>query len=91
MKPYKIPGTIIWFQGFNLTFYNYIIEANKPDTAVVLKEIIEQDGTRYKAIIKLIISKNDSQYKNYVITFMRTKDKEWRRLLRNKRILYRKS
>ena len=66
---------------------DYIIEANKPHTALILKEIY--DGEKYfKTILRLITSEDDPQYKNSVITFMKINDKEYNRLIKNKKILY---
>lgn len=52
---------------------DYIIEANKPNTALILKEIIESDERQFKTILRLKIN-----------------EKEWSRLIRNKRILYKR-
>ncbi|MDD6798744.1 MAG: PBECR2 nuclease fold domain-containing protein [Clostridia bacterium] len=68
---------------------DYIIEANKPNTALLLKEIIE-NGEVFKTVLRLTTSKDDSSYKNSIITFMKIDEKEWNRLLRNKTILYKK-
>ena len=63
----------------------YIIEANKPNTAVVLKSFENGD---YKTIMKIITSSDNADYKNSIITFQKVHEKEWRRLLKNKKILY---
>ena len=67
---------------------DYIIEANKPNTALILKEIIESDERQFKTILRLKTSKDNKDFKNSIITFMKINEKEWRRLIRNKRILY---
>lgn len=66
---------------------DYIIEANKPNSALVLKEITDYDE-KCKIVLRLITSSDDPSYKNSIITFMKIDDKEWNRLLRNKKILY---
>lgn len=68
---------------------DYIIEANKPNTALVMKEIVD-NGEVFKMVIRLITSADNPDYKNSIITFMKIDEKEWNRLLRNKRILYKK-
>lgn len=68
---------------------DYIIEANKPDTALILKEI-ECGGEVFKTVLRLVTSKDDPTYKNSIITFMKIDNKEWNRLLRNKTILYKR-
>lgn len=67
----------------------YIIETNKPNTALILKEFT--DGTeQFKTVLRLITSTDNTEFKNSIITFMKINDKEWSRLLRNKKILYKK-
>lgn len=67
---------------------DYIIESNKPSTALILKEIKETDEKRFKTVLRLKTSSDNSKFKNSVITFMKINEKEWSRLVRNKRILY---
>ena len=67
---------------------DYILE-NRPNTGLLLKEI-EEDGRKYQLVLRLCIPEDPEGYKNSVITFTRVRDKEWRRLLRNKKILYKK-
>ena len=68
---------------------DYIIRANRPNTALILKEIREADEV-FKTVLRLITSKDNPEYKNSIITFMKIDEKEWNRLLRNKEILYKK-
>lgn len=68
---------------------DYIIEANKPDTALVLKEIVAE-GEIFKTVVRLVTSHDNPGYKNSIITFMKIDEKEWKRLLRNKKILYKR-
>ena len=63
---------------------DYIIEAKKPNTALILKEIKEVKEV-FKMVLRLITSKDNLDYKNSIITFMKIDDKEWNRLLRNKK------
>ncbi len=66
---------------------DYIVETARPNTALILKEVtIGNEKT--KTILRLITSTDDPKYKNSIITFMRINDKEWKRLLSNKKILY---
>ena len=69
---------------------DYIIEANKPNTALVLKEI-ELDGRKLKLILRLKTSLDPADYKNSIITFQHIRDKEYRRVIRNLKILYQKA
>ena len=68
---------------------DYIIEAKKPNTALILKEIKDVKEV-FKMVLHLITSKDNLDYKNSIITFMKIDDKEWNRLLRNKKILYKR-
>lgn len=65
----------------------YIIEANKPNTALILKSFSNGNET-FKTVLRLITSSDNSKFKNSIITFMKINEKEWHRLLKNKKILY---
>lgn len=65
----------------------YIIEANKPNTALILKSFSNGNET-FKTVLRLITSSDNSKFKNSIITFMKINEKEWNRLLKNKKILY---
>lgn len=66
---------------------DYIIETNKPNTALILKSFTDGDE-QFKTVLRLITFSENSKYKNSIITFMKINEKEWNRLLRNKKILY---
>ena len=68
---------------------DYIVETLKPNTALILKEIITEKE-KFKTVLRLATSVDNKEYKNSIITFMKIDEKEWNRLLRNKRILYKK-
>ena len=68
---------------------DYIIEATKPNTALILKSI-KKDDEVFKTVLRLVTSTDSQDYKNSIITFMKIDEKEWNRLLRNKKILYKK-
>ena len=69
---------------------DYIVEANKPNTAVVLKEV-ELDGRNLKLILRLKTSQAPADYKNSIITFQNISDKRYSRYVRNAKILYKKT
>ncbi|MCD8238390.1 MAG: hypothetical protein LUC92_03520 [Clostridiales bacterium] len=60
-----------------------IIKGNKPKTALILKEIVD-NGELFKTILRLITSTDENRYKNSIITFMKIDKKEWNRLPRYK-------
>lgn len=64
----------------------YIIEANKPNTALILKSFSNGNET-FKTVLRLITSSDNSKFKNSIITFMKINEKEWNRLLKNKKIV----
>ena len=68
---------------------DYILEANKPSTAFVLKHIVD-NGKNYQLILRLKTSQDPNDYKNSIITFLKVDDKKWAKYLRNKKILYSK-
>ena len=69
---------------------DYIVETNKPKTALILKEFIGEDEETFKTVLRLVTSTDEPEFKNSIITFMRINRKEWTRLLKNKRILYKR-
>ena len=66
---------------------DYIIESKRPNTALVLKEILDH-GERFKLILRLITHYDNPDYKNSILTFMKIDDSEWKRLIHNKKVLY---
>lgn len=68
---------------------DYILEANKPNSAVLLKTVTE-NGKNYKLILRFKTPNDPKEYKNSIITFLSIDEKDWKRLLRNKKILYKR-
>lgn len=66
---------------------DYILEANKPNTAFVLKQI-EKDGANFQLILRLQTSQDPKGYKNSIITFLKIEQRKRDKYLRNKKILY---
>lgn len=60
---------------------DFIIEANKPNTALILKEI-QHGNEKFKTVLRLITTTDNPMFKNSIITFMKIDQKEWDRLLR---------
>jgi len=67
---------------------DYILEANKPSSAVLLKEVVSNND-KIQLVIRFKTRTDPKDYKNSIITFMKIRQKEWNRLLNNKKILYR--
>ena len=68
---------------------DYIIADKRPNTAIVLKEIIES-GEHFRLSLRLVIPEDNPGYKNSVLTFLKIREKEWNRLINNKTVLYKK-
>lgn len=68
---------------------DYIIKANKPDTATILKEIGDNEE-KFQLVLRIITSKDNPEFKNSVITFLKINKRTWDKYLRNKDILYKK-
>lgn len=66
---------------------DYILEANKPNTALLLKEFTDADE-RFQLILRMAVEGDNPGYKNSVITFLKVEKKRYKRYLRTKKILY---
>ncbi len=69
---------------------DYIVETNRANTALILKEIVKA-GEVFKTVVRLVTSADNPTYRNSIITFMRIDKKEWNRLLKNKKYFTRKN
>ena len=72
-----------------LTDPDFIIEGKWKNTAMVLKEIIEENE-KLRLILKIKTSSDPAEFQNSITSFHKINDKEWRRLSRNKKILYKR-
>lgn len=68
---------------------DYILEANKPYSAVLLKSI-DVNGKHFKLILRLKTSSDPEGFKNSVITFQKVEEKRFNRYLRTKKVLYKR-
>ncbi|MDR0884131.1 MAG: hypothetical protein LBN05_05975 [Oscillospiraceae bacterium] len=66
---------------------DYVLEASRPKTAVLLKDIVV-DGQKIKLILRLVAHNDPDGYKNSVLSLWKIDEKEWQRLLRSKKVLY---
>lgn len=66
---------------------HYIIEDDTPDTAFVLKSFGDNEG-QFRLILRLHTSRDPKGRKNSVITFQYVRKREYDRLIRNKKHLY---
>lgn len=72
-----------------LAFPDYILQGNKPNTALVLKTF-HHNGTNMEIVLRLKVSDDPDEYKNSIITLWGVSDKRYARLLRQGEILYKK-
>ncbi|MEG1719665.1 MAG: PBECR2 nuclease fold domain-containing protein [Clostridia bacterium] len=78
------------FSNYLLPIVNnpdYILEANRPNTAFILKKITE-NGEHFQLILRLKTSSDQKEFSNSIITFLKVSEKKWNKYLRNKKILY---
>ena len=68
---------------------DYIIETDRKNTAFVLKEFSE-DGHQFRLILRLHTAADDPKLQNSIITFQYIRPKEYQRLIKNKKILYKR-
>ena len=66
---------------------DFILEANKPHRAVLLKKIVKS-GNNFQLIIRIKVATDPAEYQNSVITYMKISDSRYKNYLRNKKILY---
>jgi hypothetical protein len=70
---------------------DYILEDEHPNTAMVLKVITDYESKEhFRLALRLVTSSDNPAFKNSIITFMKTHKKEYDRLVRNKKILYKR-
>lgn len=69
---------------------DYIIDANKSNTAILLKEIIDGDSNRFKLVLRIAVKDGPVEYRNSVISFWHIGETTWNKMLKNKKILYSK-
>lgn len=66
---------------------DYILEANRPYTALILKSFKTADEN-LQIILRLVTPQDDVTLKNSIITMLKISDKKYKKYLRNKKILY---
>ncbi len=66
---------------------DYILEANKPDSALLLKRFQENEKN-YKLIMRLKTSHDPEGFKNSVISFQKVEDKRYIRYTHSEKVLY---
>ena len=68
---------------------DYIIASDRPNTAVILKEI-QVSGEKFKLILRLKVEGDPANYKNSILSFWHIGDTTWRKTIKNKNILYKR-
>ncbi len=59
---------------------DYIIAANKPNTATVLKQITD-NGEKFQLVLRVITQTDNKDFKNSVITFLKVNERTWNKYL----------
>lgn len=69
---------------------DYIIRDKRPQTGMVLKEIVVgETNEHFRIALRLAAVRDPANYKNSILTFLKIRESEWERLINNKEILYR--
>ena len=68
---------------------DYISEANKPNTGVILKEI-EENGEKFKVILRVKVESDPAEYRNSILSFWQIGETTWKKNVKNKKILYKR-
>jgi len=68
---------------------DYILEANKPNSAVLLKRFSEMEKN-FQLVLRLKTAADLDGRMNSIITFMKIYDSKYRQFLRTKKILYKR-
>ena len=68
---------------------DFILEANKPHTAIILKQVQTDDGFT-KTVLRMATPEDNPAFKNSIITFMKIDENTWNRLIKNKKVLYKR-
>lgn len=69
---------------------DYIIRDKRPQTGMVLKEIVVgETNEHFRIALRLAAARDPVHYKNSILTFLKIRESEWKRLINNKEILYR--
>lgn len=68
---------------------DYILEANKPHSALLLKRFDEQEKN-YKVILRLKTSEDPDGFKNSIISFQKVEDKRYARYTNCEKVLYKR-
>lgn len=68
---------------------DYILEANKPNTGILLKDIVSS-GEKIRVIVRVKVESDPDGYKNSILSFWRIGSATWGKNIKNKKILYAK-
>ena len=77
------------YAGSIIASPDYIVEANQSKSGLLLKSVYNGEEV-FKLVLRVKTSDDDPNYKNSVITFMKIDEKEWNRLIKNKKVLYKR-
>ena len=86
------PGAYVQFMQYLprvLRDPDFILRGNKPHTALVIKQIVEEDAIT-EVVLRLKVSSDPAAYRNSIITLWHISPKRFHRLLRQSEILYKK-
>ena len=73
-----------------LNGYHLMLEDRQPNTALLLKQIVAEDGAMMLLVLHLHTSQDDPSYRNSVLSLWEISESRWKNYERNKRILDKK-
>lgn len=68
---------------------DYILAANKPKSALLLKSFAENDKN-YKLILRLVTITENIDYRNSIITFQKVENRRYLRYTKSDKVLYKR-
>lgn len=78
-----------WFIPDVLIAPDYILEDERPNTAVAIRRIVESEGNSLQIVVRIKTSSDPKHYRNSIISCWVISEKRLQRYLRNKIVLYR--
>jgi len=70
-----------------LAGYQYMLEDDMPNTALLLKQLGREDGTRLGLVLRIQTSLDTAGYKNSVISMWKVDANRWKTYSRSKKII----
>lgn len=71
---------------------DYIIQDEHACTAMVMKEFVDREPQRcFRLVLRLAVISDGPGLQNSIITFLKVRKNEYQRMIRNKKVLYKRT